>query len=129
MKHVPPKQVRSSTVKGIDPALTLSQDIAKFVIDWVHISKIKRIDSITVSIEGTEIEPADLQQLLQGMFMETAAENSKINVKKSDVKHFCKEHHISFKKKCSICGMQGIRELPRIKVRLQSKEKKAEIHI
>jgi hypothetical protein len=63
------------------------------------------------------------------MLMDTIAENSEIRIEKTKVKHFCQEHHISFEKKCSVCGLQGVVELPKIKIKIQAKGKKAEIHI
>jgi len=63
------------------------------------------------------------------MLMDTIAEKSQIKVEKSKVKHFCQEHHVSFSKKCPVCGLQGVHELPKIKVHIKAKEKKAEISL
>ena len=57
--------VRPSPIREIDPALTLSQDISKFIVDWVHISKVKKVDEIKVVIHGTEVSETDLQELLR----------------------------------------------------------------
>jgi Zn finger protein HypA/HybF involved in hydrogenase expression len=129
MKHMPAPRVRSSTVRNIDPVLTISQDIAKFVVDWAHITKIKKIDEIGVHIEGTNMEEEDLKEMLTAVLMETAGEKAKISVKKERVKHLCHEHHVTFEKKCPICGLEGIKELPKIKVQIKAKGKKAEIQI
>jgi Zn finger protein HypA/HybF involved in hydrogenase expression len=129
MVHIESHRPHPSTVKDIDPALTLGEDIAKLVIDWTHINRIKRIDEIGVHLQGTVIAPSDLQQLLGSLLMDVTSKDSKITVEKHDVKHFCHEHHVTHSKKCHICGADSIRELPRIQVRLKAKDRKAEIHL
>lgn len=130
MVHAENHGPRSSTVKGIDPALTLGEDIAKFVIDWTHINGIKKIDSIRVDLHGTSISAGDLEQLLSSLLSDVTSKGSDISVGSQAVKHICHEHHVTHdREKCHICGKNILHEMPRIRIQLKAKDRKAEIHL
>ncbi len=130
MVHIELPRPRPSSVINIDPAVTLGQDVAKLVIDWMHISRIKKIDELSVHLQGTAIDSEDLKQLLEALLMDMISEKAEIKVERKPVKYFCHEHHVTtHEKKCHVCGQNIIRELPKIHIQIKAKDKKAEIHI
>lgn len=117
-------------IQNLDPAITLSQDIARFVVDWAHISGIHKVDKILIHIGGVEVKSSDLKQLLKALLIQTPGEGSEIEVNETHGRYKCRHYHISSEKKCAVCGSEhNIQVLPNIKMVIEAGKKKAELHI
>lgn len=122
-------RIRTGIAKTIDPTLLLSEEIAKFIMDWSAVNKLKKIDKIEVIMRISKIHADDLKKTISWILFKTPAEKADLEVKVLPGKYRCHwESHIThFEHSCHICGSPSSYPLPMIKLRITSGKKTAEI--
>jgi len=56
-------------IKEIDPTISIGQDIVKFVLDWIAVNKIKKVDKIEINLRSKNIQSDDLEEFLGFLYV------------------------------------------------------------
>lgn len=123
-----PGRVRTMPLRDIDPTISIGHDIVKFVLDWISVNRINKIDKIEINLRSSKVKSNDLEQFLGTLFFETPLEKTPVVVKQIPMRYRCTELHTIEKENCHICGT-GARDLPSIELRIRSKKGSVELKI